>query len=244
MKVKGFFIRNSIYLVLFFLEFCSPKKEEKYYPSGKLLSEVMLNSEGNKEGIEAEYFENGDTSLYRTWKNGIREGKSVVYYPNGKIDQENNFINGIRCCESRFYSEDGHLIEIQYLDIHGRIIDYKKFKENGERRFGADDNIPLVIRKADTIELGEFYEAEIRLGNKKWDSIRVVLGEWEDYQSLFNKSLPSLDSVTSFIRVRADKEGKNIIEGTIIEVNTLNTDSAIIHPFRIFFFVRNKNKSI
>ena len=102
----------------------------------------------------------------------------------------------------------------------------------------------MVISKTDTIEFGEYYEAEIRLGNKKWDSIRVVLGKWEDYQSLFNKSLPSIDSVTSFVRVKADKEDKNTIEGTIIEVNTLHTDSAIIHPFKIFFFSRNKKNRV
>ncbi|MCZ8071116.1 MAG: hypothetical protein O9311_12235 [Cytophagales bacterium] len=100
----------------------------------------------------------------------------------------------------------------------------------------------IRVCKSDTIDLGGYYEAEIRLGNKKWDSIRVVLGAWDDYQSLFGPNLPSIDSVTSFVRVKAENEGKNVIEGTIIEVNTMHTDSAIMHPFKIFFFVRDKKK--
>lgn len=233
------------YIVCFLIVIsCSKETEREFYPSGKLYKEVPLKN-GNRDGKLIEYFESGKLSGYWTWVDGKMNGKSEIYFENGKLSQENNFINGVRCCESRFYAEDGHLIEIQYIDKFGRVIDYKKFKKNGERRFGSDDSIPLVISKSDTIELGDYYEAEIRLGNRKWDSIRVVLGKWDDYQSLFSKSLPSIDSVTSFVRITPDIEGKNTIEGTIIEVNTVHTDSAIMHPFRIFFFATNKrSKSI
>lgn len=232
------------YLFLFLLlgfQGCSNQRvQKKFHSNGKLLSVVTLDSLGRKNGIEVEYFESGDTSVYRNWLNGKRNGKSAVYFQNGNVEQINHFKNGVRCCEALFYDEKGFLKEIQYLNNKGNVIDYKKFNEKGIQIRDPNSSLALAVPKKDTIELGEYYEAEIRLGNKRWDSIRVVLGAWEGHQTLIAPNLPAIDSVTSFLRVEATGEGPNTIDGTIIEVNRAHPDSLMIHTFSIYFFVTNK----
>lgn len=228
-------------LLLLGLQCCSNQKVQKrFHPNGKLLSVVTLDNLGRKNGIEVEYFESGDTSVYRNWLNGKRNGKSAVYFRNGKVEQVNHFKNGVRCCEALFYDEKGFLKEIQYLNSTGNVIDYKKFNAKGMQIRDPNSSFALAVPKKDTIELGEYYEAEIRLGNKRWDSIRVVLGAWDGHRTLVAPSLPSIDSVTSLLRVKANQEGTNSIDGTIIEVSKVYPDSAVIHTFSIFFFVTNR----
>ena len=230
-----------LYFILFFVVIisCSKEKERNFYPNGKLLDEVLIKN-GKWNGLRKEYYEDGSLKGYWTWKDGKLDGKSVLYFKNGKPSQENNYKNGMRCCESRFYSEHGNLIEIQNIDQKGRVFDYQKYKKNGTRDFNLSKSNPIIFAITDTVEVGSYYEVEIRLGNRRWDSIRVVLGKWDDYQSLFNESLPSIDSVTSYAKVKAEKSGEAIIEGTIIEVNTNSPDSANMFPFRHYFFVKDK----
>ena len=191
------------------------------------------------------YYESGEIKSKATWENDVRNGEHYVYYKNGKINQINHFKLGIRCCLSKFYDSLGNLIEIQYLDNKGRVVDYEKYKSEGKRNLSIEESKPIIISDDDTIDFDAYYIAKIRLGNRRYDSIKVILGKPETNDDFFKQAgLPRADSITSLLRMKGKKEGVNKVEGVIIEINKGMPDTLLAIPFSHTFFVRPKKEVV
>jgi hypothetical protein len=211
--------------------------EKQYYPNGSLKLEVPLRS-ARRNGELIEYFESGEIKSKGHWEDGEQEGKTTVYYTNGNIEQEYIYEKGIVCCEAKFYREDGTLREIQFFDDFGRMIDYKKFKRDGNQNLDIQTRLPIILSVRDTVNEGDYYLSEIRLGNRRFNTIEVIIGNRDDPALLGKPRLPMKDSVTALLKIKAEIVGRNILEGVIIEINDASQDSLLVIPFSKAFYVK------
>src|SRR5579859_3408467 len=229
-------LKYFIIISMFFYG-CQSNLKKEYYPSGKLKSEIPIKN-GMKSGKGINYNESGTVSSTAMWANDLLNGENIIYNENGKINQINQYKNGSRCCTSKFYSTEGNLIEIQYLDDKERVVDYEKYKSEGVRNLSIEASKPIIISDADTVDFDNYYIAKIRLGNRRYDNIKVILGKPESNNDYFKQEgLPRADSVTSVLRMKAEKEGVNKVEGVIIEINKAMPDTLLAIPFSHTFFV-------
>ena len=96
-----------------------PTVARTYYPTGELLSEISYNEDGEKDGLEVVYYEDGQIAHKIPYQDGKRQGMATFYYRDGRfkfqIPYEDDQIHGIK----RRYSFMGNLTwEIPY--IHGK----------------------------------------------------------------------------------------------------------------------------
>lgn len=221
---------------------CSQDKEQRgvsYYSNGVLKHEVLLKN-GEPDGLGIVYFESGKVQSRTYWKEGKKHGKSITYYENGKIRQENEYRENV-CQTSKDYTEDGFLEEIRTYDSLGRIFDYYNFKKDGTRDFSRRKKDPIFIPRKDTVAVGEDYVADIRLGNRQYDNIEVIIGDIEDpYVAKKNPPLPRKDSLTSTLIIKPDSAGLTEISGIVIE-RSATSDSLDVIPFTHRFYVRPRN---
>lgn len=206
------------------------KKEVSYYKNGQLKHEVILKK-GKYDGLGINYYESGKILSKTYWKDGKIDKASIFYYENGNIKQENEYRDGT-VLRSKNYTEEGLLEQITIWDSLGNIIDYNSYNKDGSRK--AKD--PIFIPEGDTLILGETYPTLIRLGNRQYDNIEVVIGDIED-PDIAKKSppLPKKDSLTSIINIKADSLGLRKISGIVIERSY--PDSIDVIPFTHRFYV-------
>lgn len=224
-------------LVILFLIRRNIQREVSYYENGQLKHQVILKN-GKYDGLAIYYFESGKVQSKVYWKDGRKHGKSVIYFENGNVRQENQYVEGTRCCISKDYTEDGFLEQITELDSSGRIVDYYSYKKDGSRDFSREKKDPIFIPEGDTLILGETYPTEIRLGNRQYDNIEVVIGDIQDpYIAKKNPPLPKKDSLTSIINITADSIGLRRISGIVIE-RSATSDSLDVIPFTHRFYVK------
>lgn len=227
---------NSGLVALFVLLIaCNQELERKYYPNGKLYFEVPL-VKGHRNGQMTVYNEDGTINETSYWKDGYEDGEVVIYDNDGVVIQKQNYHRGIMI-GSDFFSRNGALIERHYFDNLGRLVDYKRFKEDGRQNMDANTRKAIFIEDKDTVRVGEFYESLITLGNRRFDNIEVVLGNPLDPNVLKYPRLSKRDNKLSIVRIRADSVGLHNIDGAIIEFHPERKDSFLIVPFRHTFFV-------
>lgn len=209
-----------------------------FHENGKLKHEIFLKS-GKRDGIERIYFESGNLKAVAHWRNGEKNGKNVIYYENGIMRQEKYYVDGLICCLSNDYDSLGHLRTSVKLDSMGRIIDFMWFDSLGNRDFSDEYKNALFISQSDTITLGETYHAEIKLGNRQFDNIRVTIGDLNDrYLLLKSKPLPNKDSTTAIFSFMPTTNGNVIITGVIQEKN-IKGDSSAITTFEHNIYVKS-----
>ncbi|MFZ6009773.1 MAG: toxin-antitoxin system YwqK family antitoxin [Bacteroidota bacterium] len=234
--------RGTIYkLILILVLFsCQQEIEREYYTNGSLKFEVPLKA-GKRNGKLIQYYKDGKINATGMWKNGKLDGPSVIYFPNGRVNQENNFRKGVICCQSKSYREDdGTLMEIQYFDNRGRMIDYKKVKRNGQQDLNERTRKPIILAESDTVNLGDYFIAEVRLGNKRFNNIEVVLGEKGDPLLFKRQKLQKSDSVTALLKLKADSVGTKVIRGIIFEFRKNTADSILAVPFEHSFYIKGR----
>ncbi len=212
------------------------KKEREFYKNGNLRFEVAT-IDGLREGRMTEYYEDGSLKSYSSWLHGKIHGDVTFYHKNGRVAQANRYLNGIRCCKSEIYSEDGKLIEIRFFDSLGRPYDFIKYKD-GLQSNDPRARLPVILAKSDTIDHDEVYVATIRLGNRVFQKTKAYLSRKLPPELLNEPTLPNIDSVTSILKIKDHKEGLNVVEGMITEINTNYPDSILVIPFSKTYYVR------
>ncbi len=241
MRSKIFLIGICILgtLTIFLLIRYKMKRAVSYFNSGQLKHEVFLK-DGKPEGLGIVYFESGKVQSRTYWKNGKKHGRSVVYYENGNLYQENDYKDDV-CQISREYTEDGNLIEMRVYDSLGRIFDYYIYNKDGSRNFARETKDPIFIREKDTVNLGENYKAWIRLGNRQFNHVDVIIGDISDPKIVKkNLPLPKVDNLTSILSIKADSIGLRGISGVVFERST-TSDSLDLIPFTHRFYVVGRN---
>ena len=116
-------------------------KIKDYYKSGKIQAiidgaiSIDNNDDSNSkfDGNSIVYYESGQVSVERFYKNGKTDGVSTGYYESGKVYYTYNSINGnIEGIYKTLY-ESGKIEEIENFD-KGVKTDYTSFHENGNTK--------------------------------------------------------------------------------------------------------------
>jgi len=228
------------FVILLLLVGCKEKvqRQVSYYKSGALQYEAELVN-GKREGVSVDYFENGKVRGRAFWKNGLMDGQKVIYYSNGNILEACNYNRGV-CIYAKDFSEDGFLRQVTLYDSLGRVRDYFSYKKDGSRDFDRDKKDPIFIPQQDTVVLGEYYSPLIRLGNRQFPIVEVIIGDISDEMIIKNnKPLPKFDSLTSILMIKTDSLGIRKISGVVFE-RTASLDSFDIIPFTHRYFVKAK----
>ncbi|MBL7852830.1 MAG: hypothetical protein JNL17_00415 [Cyclobacteriaceae bacterium] len=212
----------------------SEQKVIEYYPSGGIKAE-LTTVDGRQHGTATQYYESGKLKIKANYENGLLSGPYTIYFESGAVNQVSYFFRGRRVNTSRLYDDDGSLLVERFYDSLGRETNYIRYKN------GAQDNDPLtkqvmIFSRTDTVALGDFFEAIVRLGNRKARTISVVIGDVSNPQKLaLGPKLPMEDSITSILRIKANQLGLQSVQGIVFE---LNGDTLSAFPFRKSFFVR------
>lgn len=217
--------------------------EKKYYETGELLYEVNT-VDGKWHGIKREYYKSGAMLSESNWVHGLRDGEVKFFYETGEVEVVSRFKQGKHCGTADFYSRDGILREKQYYDSLGRQYDFVKFLKDGTQSNNPRARLPLILAKNDTIDHDEVYVATVRLGNRVFQKTKAYLSRKLPPELMKERALPNLDSVTSILTIKDHKEGLNIVEGMIIEINTNYPDSVLVIPFSKTYYVRSFSKRI
>ena len=116
-------------------------KIKDYYKSGKIQTiidgaiSIDNNDDSNSkfDGNSKVYYESGQVSVERFYKNGKTDGVSTGYYESGKVYYTYNSINGnIEGVYKTLY-ESGKIKEIENF-VKGVKTDYTSFHENGNTK--------------------------------------------------------------------------------------------------------------
>lgn len=230
------FILGFAYLI----SACQQEKEVYYFSNGNVNQEYSVR-DGKRHGKATSYFENGELQSVGYFEFGIPHGAFTYYYVNGNKKIEGVFKNGKKFDRLFFYREDGSLSLIEFYNDDGQLFDLEVFKENGHRDTSFESKRVLFISEKDTINLGEDFIAEIRLGNRQYNSTKIIIGDPNDKNILLYEFLPRKDSLTSIFKIKATKKGSNLIEGVALDllVNEVgDIDSVMVVPFGNTFFVK------
>lgn len=101
--------------------------EKAYYDSGDLTMERPYKN-GTENGVAKEYYDNGNLMLETPYKNGKREGMGKRYYESGNIHIEKPFKNDTTEGIEKHYYESGDILaEIPYTN--GIVKFYNKEKD-------------------------------------------------------------------------------------------------------------------
>lgn len=98
-----------------------------YDDLGNLLSEGVIDREGNKQGDWKDYYRNGMIKAQGKFRNNLRDGKWSFYYESGNLEQEGNYDLGKENGAWRWYYPDGQiLIEENYYNgrLEGLYTEY------------------------------------------------------------------------------------------------------------------------
>lgn len=129
-----------------------------YDDSGRVISEGIIDEEGNREGVWKEYYPNGKIRAIGNYLNNQRSSKWTFYYQNGKIEQTGEYLRGrINGIWTWFYEdgtvsreesyfngkEDGIMVEYSQ---EGKIItkgDYVEGEKEGKWYYRVGDHIEV-----------------------------------------------------------------------------------------------------
>ncbi len=234
-----------IVIIIIIVSTCHDK-EVGYFKNGKLKYSVPLKN-NRREGQMREYSSDGSLLALADWKEGKQEGMATDFHSNGQRSFVSKFLNGKIIDSSYYYNPKGELREIQIFSRQGKLIDFIKYKDKNV--------LDLSYRRAvfetekDTININEYFNAKIRLGNRKYQKIKVITGEISKFNKYENdfvndttrKELENIDSLTAIIKLQGTKRGINYIEGAIYDIyESKNKDTLIYRgiPFRHKYYVK------
>lgn len=107
---------------------------KEYYPNGQLKSEFYIK-DGKLDGINRCWYLNGQIQLYSKYKNGQQIDTSIAYLENGKKMIFEIFENGTQI-QSISYYDNGKIQSETYNPINSNKINYRKdYYENGKLKF-------------------------------------------------------------------------------------------------------------
>lgn len=213
-------MKSANYLIAFLSLFAcnqSTDKEIYYYTTGEVKEEYEIDN-GKRNGLARSFYLDGKLKAIGFYKNGLPDSTYIHYYANGNKQVEGRYDNrGIENGEKKFYFESGELKQIEYLNDKAKMIDYLTFNRNGARDF--DQARVIFDRDRDTIKLGDYFEAKIRLGNRKYGYTDVIIGDPNDKQIFDKLRLPKEDSITSILKIEPESPGENWIEGVMLDID-------------------------
>ncbi len=214
-------VKDSIYL----------GKMIEYYKNGDTLS-IGHWVEGLPHGLKKNYYEGNFLKSIGSYKNGIKDGGFKLFYKDGNIEQEGTYRKGILHGKViRYFHPDSAKCEINFISY---FINYQgKQKEMGYVEYNPDRTIKdeklrvNTVSQLDTVKLGEVLEISIEFTPKLFDSIEVVIGNFDELfyekdSSKFNTI--KTDSGIAKYKIKASKIGDNFIRGYVVNYKVSGKD--------------------
>ena len=84
--IFNFLLGNTLYAE-------DSKVIKKYYPDGKIMSEMSVKNK-KLSGISRDYYPRGKLQAEMNYDNGLVDGVSKVYFENGQLQTEGNIMLG------------------------------------------------------------------------------------------------------------------------------------------------------
>jgi len=106
-------------------------KWETLTSKGNLVKEENYK-EGKKNGVEKEFFSNGQVHILRNYKNDLYEGTMIGYFENGVVESKGEFKKNGRVGKHERYYATGVLLSTEKLDDKGRRISLRSYYKNGQ----------------------------------------------------------------------------------------------------------------
>ena len=222
-------IQRQKYLTLLFFSFIACQSSDKeFYKDGSLKS-IKINKGYSKK---IEFYQNGDTSIITHWmdgklsgearyyypknklqfitfyKDGKKNGYGIEYYKTGKIMAKEHYVMGVKEGEMHYYDSLG---EIKYtINIHSGEWIYTK-------DYNAIQPYISVNLNKDTFNIGDTLLAKFIFVNKKYDSMKLYLGNLEN-RKLIDTIYREAKKDTGFFKFtkRIDNYGPQKLEGIMI----------------------------
>jgi antitoxin component YwqK of YwqJK toxin-antitoxin module len=214
---------------------CSNEYERKYYNNGNLKTVVKLK-DYMWDGEFKEFYQTGELYALSYYSQGKLHGKETLFDKSGNVTQVHFFNKGKKIGRWEFYSSENKLEAYQYFNDEGLEYDYKRFDENGKQDRDIRSKRAIFLFANDTLIKGEDYVANIRLGNRYFNNFEVYLGDLNDDSIFYTKPLDKApgDNYTALLNISSDtfKIGTNLIQGKILEYDTLKKDTFDVIPFK------------
>lgn len=93
-------------------------KSKIYNPYHQLISEGIVQLNGNREGKWIDYYPEGNKRAEGYYNNGKKTGKWKFYFPNGRIKQTGSYTNGKLSGSWKWYYTNGNLRKEEFY-IYG-----------------------------------------------------------------------------------------------------------------------------
>lgn len=171
-------MKNVVYFLLLFLVFelngfC--QKEEVYYKTGEVQSQIPISEngffeglgivyyssgevmketpyvEGNRQGIEREYYENGRLKSEQPFNLDLKNGVYVGYFEDGGIKIRQDWENGKKEGSMHVYYPTGEL-RMYGLMENDSMIFAQRFRTDG---FLITERLSYIAQPIDTTQLSE-----------------------------------------------------------------------------------------
>lgn len=231
------YVINSLLIAIILITACNSKERNIYYDNGQLKVTSPLKN-GKRHGDASFYYENGNLSGECYFENGLRQGVGIYYYPNGIIEQ-NVFYHNDTIMKSATFREDGTLEVIKEYNAKGQLIEHTCYLDSGQVDSDPSKRYPIFVFDNDTVNQGEIYRTEIRLGNRFYNSIYIYLGDSTDSYFHFQQNIKRIYEDVSLLEIDTDtcELGKNVIFGKIFETCDTCDGSGWATPFKHDFYV-------
>jgi len=140
---------------------------------------------GKKEGMQSEWYDNGQLRVERNYVNGKCEGALTAWYDNGQLWLEENLTNNKLEGMQRVWSYNGqNLLEETYF-VNGRYEGIqRRWHENGRLASetyyfnGKRESIHRDWHENGQLEFEMYYVNDKMVSQKEWDKKGLLVYEW------------------------------------------------------------------
>lgn len=163
------------------------------YGNGVILSEGIIDDEGNKNGPWKDLFPDGTTRAIGKYEDGKKIGTWKYYYPNGQIEQTGKYsLKGKLDGAWKWFFENGSLLKEEFYrngvrdgisieyDETGKIIEEGEFVNGLEEGLWYESNGDFYTRGnyTDGLKSGNWIQYTLIKGETKTDSILSFKGNF------------------------------------------------------------------
>ena len=118
-------------------------------PDGILIEKAHYKHD-TLDGLRILYYENGDTNIVETYRQGVFDGTYSLYYENGQIKQQGEYVNNEMTGDWLQYHENGQLkekVQFEHNVENGPFVEYhKNGKIAAEGHYADGDNEEGILK--------------------------------------------------------------------------------------------------
>lgn len=228
------------FIILLILSGCREQKQKiEYYANGNKKYEVPITSDGIMHGEMSEYFASGELKSEMIWTYGTMSGDYIEYYKNGKVKKRGTYLGNVPLDIFKYFYPDGN---IEHIEVYqeGMVVDFMYYDEEGNLK---KEYYNIVFSpKYDTVSQGGKYIIDMRVFNKVYDSLAVIVGKLDKNGFITDTTqILKLEEGIYSYNLNTSKLGWNYFGGIAYnfasEVNQKDTSKILGISFKYEYFV-------